>query len=48
LHRLDPAARAEVVAQLGEAGVTWLLEGFGVGQAAAEVADYGAAGPTGD
>ena len=48
LHRLDPAARAEVVAQLGEAGVTWLLEGFGVGQAAAEVADYVAAGPTGD
>ena len=48
LHRLDPAARADVVAQLGEAGVTWLLEGFGVGQSAGEVADYVAAGPPGD
>jgi alkanesulfonate monooxygenase SsuD/methylene tetrahydromethanopterin reductase-like flavin-dependent oxidoreductase (luciferase family) len=40
LHRLDAAARADVVTALGEAGVTWILEGFGVGQAAAEVADY--------
>jgi alkanesulfonate monooxygenase SsuD/methylene tetrahydromethanopterin reductase-like flavin-dependent oxidoreductase (luciferase family) len=48
LHRLDAAARADVVAALGEAGVTWILEGFGVGQAAAEVADYVAAGPPGD
>jgi alkanesulfonate monooxygenase SsuD/methylene tetrahydromethanopterin reductase-like flavin-dependent oxidoreductase (luciferase family) len=48
LHRLDPAARADVVTELGEAGVTWLLEGFGVGQAAAEVTDYVRAGPPGD
>jgi len=48
LHRLDPAARADVVAQLGEAGVTWLLEGFGVGQGAGEVTDYVAAGPPRD
>jgi alkanesulfonate monooxygenase SsuD/methylene tetrahydromethanopterin reductase-like flavin-dependent oxidoreductase (luciferase family) len=48
LHRLDPAARADIVAQLGEAGVTWLLEGFGIGQPAGEVADYVAAGPPRD
>jgi alkanesulfonate monooxygenase SsuD/methylene tetrahydromethanopterin reductase-like flavin-dependent oxidoreductase (luciferase family) len=45
LHRLDAAARAEVVRELGEAGVTWVLEGFGVGQAAAEVEEFVAAGP---
>jgi alkanesulfonate monooxygenase SsuD/methylene tetrahydromethanopterin reductase-like flavin-dependent oxidoreductase (luciferase family) len=45
LHRLDAAARAEVVTELGAAGVTWVLEGFGVGQAAAEVTEYIAAGP---
>jgi hypothetical protein len=36
------------VAELGEAGVTWLLEGFGVGQPASEVADYVAEGPPRD
>jgi alkanesulfonate monooxygenase SsuD/methylene tetrahydromethanopterin reductase-like flavin-dependent oxidoreductase (luciferase family) len=48
LHRLEAAARADVVAELGEAGVTWLLEGFGVGQGASEVSDYVAAGPPRD
>jgi alkanesulfonate monooxygenase SsuD/methylene tetrahydromethanopterin reductase-like flavin-dependent oxidoreductase (luciferase family) len=48
LHRLDAAARADVVAELREAGVTWLLEGFGVGQPASEVADYVAEGPPRD
>jgi alkanesulfonate monooxygenase SsuD/methylene tetrahydromethanopterin reductase-like flavin-dependent oxidoreductase (luciferase family) len=45
LHRVAAAARTDVVAALGEAGVTWVLEGFGVGQAAAEVEAYVAAGP---
>lgn len=44
-HRLRPAERAEAVAALAEAGVTWLLEGFGPGQDAAEVEAYVRAGP---
>ncbi len=45
LHRLSPAERGDVVAGLREAGVTWLLEGFGPGQDAAEVEAYVRAGP---
>jgi alkanesulfonate monooxygenase SsuD/methylene tetrahydromethanopterin reductase-like flavin-dependent oxidoreductase (luciferase family) len=45
LHRLIPADRGDVVAGLREAGVTWLLEGFGPGQDAAEVEAYVRAGP---
>ena len=45
LHRLEAAARADVVTELGEAGATWVLEGFDVGQAAAEVTEFVAAGP---
>ncbi len=45
LHRVDAAARADVVAALSEAGATWVLEGFGVGQPAADVEAYIAAGP---
>jgi alkanesulfonate monooxygenase SsuD/methylene tetrahydromethanopterin reductase-like flavin-dependent oxidoreductase (luciferase family) len=48
LHRLDAAARGEVVAQLGEAGVTWMVEGFGITQDAADVTAYVAAGPPAD
>jgi alkanesulfonate monooxygenase SsuD/methylene tetrahydromethanopterin reductase-like flavin-dependent oxidoreductase (luciferase family) len=48
LHRLDETARGEVVAQLGEAGVTWMVEGFGITQDAADVTDYVAAGPPAD
>ena len=45
LHRLHAATRAGVVAELGDAGLTWVLEGFGITQDAADVADYVAAGP---
>jgi alkanesulfonate monooxygenase SsuD/methylene tetrahydromethanopterin reductase-like flavin-dependent oxidoreductase (luciferase family) len=45
LHRLDLTARAAVVADLGDAGVTWMLEGFGITQDAADVTTYIAAGP---
>jgi alkanesulfonate monooxygenase SsuD/methylene tetrahydromethanopterin reductase-like flavin-dependent oxidoreductase (luciferase family) len=45
LHRLDAGARAGVVTELGDAGVTWVLEGFGIRQDAADVTDYVAAGP---
>jgi alkanesulfonate monooxygenase SsuD/methylene tetrahydromethanopterin reductase-like flavin-dependent oxidoreductase (luciferase family) len=48
LHRLDAAARADVVAELGDAGVTWMLEGFGITQDAAEVTAYIAGGPPTD
>ncbi len=44
-HRLRPAERAAAVADLATAGVTWLLEGFGPGQDAAEVEAYVQAGP---
>jgi alkanesulfonate monooxygenase SsuD/methylene tetrahydromethanopterin reductase-like flavin-dependent oxidoreductase (luciferase family) len=44
-HRLQPAERASAVAALAGAGVTWLLEGFGPGQDAAEVEAYVRAGP---
>jgi alkanesulfonate monooxygenase SsuD/methylene tetrahydromethanopterin reductase-like flavin-dependent oxidoreductase (luciferase family) len=39
---------AAVRAQLGEAGVTWMVEGFGITQDAADVTDYVAAGPPAD
>jgi alkanesulfonate monooxygenase SsuD/methylene tetrahydromethanopterin reductase-like flavin-dependent oxidoreductase (luciferase family) len=45
LHRLAAAARVDVVTELGDAGVTWMLEGFGITQDAADVTDYVAAGP---
>lgn len=45
LHRLSPPERGDVAAALREAGVTWLLEGFGPGQDAAEVEAYVRAGP---
>jgi alkanesulfonate monooxygenase SsuD/methylene tetrahydromethanopterin reductase-like flavin-dependent oxidoreductase (luciferase family) len=45
LHRLDAAARAGVVTELGTAGVTWILEGFGIRQDTADVTDCIAAGP---
>lgn len=45
LHRLDASAHAGVVTALGDAGVTWMLEGFGIRQDAADVTDYVAAGP---
>jgi alkanesulfonate monooxygenase SsuD/methylene tetrahydromethanopterin reductase-like flavin-dependent oxidoreductase (luciferase family) len=48
LHRLDPAARPGVVADLDDAGVTWMLEGFGITQDAADVTHYVAAGPPAD
>jgi alkanesulfonate monooxygenase SsuD/methylene tetrahydromethanopterin reductase-like flavin-dependent oxidoreductase (luciferase family) len=48
LHRLDAAARAGVVTDLRDAGVTWMLEGFGITQDAADVTDYVAAGPPAD
>jgi alkanesulfonate monooxygenase SsuD/methylene tetrahydromethanopterin reductase-like flavin-dependent oxidoreductase (luciferase family) len=46
LHQLDPAARAEATAAMANAGVTWLLEAFGPGQAAAEVEAYARGGPS--
>jgi alkanesulfonate monooxygenase SsuD/methylene tetrahydromethanopterin reductase-like flavin-dependent oxidoreductase (luciferase family) len=48
LHRLEEGARADVVTELGAAGVTWMLEGFGIRQDAADVTDYVAAGPPAD
>ena len=45
LQRLTPPERGDVAADLREAGVTWLLEGFGPGQDAAEVEAYVRAGP---
>ncbi len=44
-HRLRPAERADAVRAMSDAGVTWLLEGFAPGQAAAEVEAYVRAGP---
>jgi alkanesulfonate monooxygenase SsuD/methylene tetrahydromethanopterin reductase-like flavin-dependent oxidoreductase (luciferase family) len=44
-HRLAEPGRRDAVATLREAGVTWLLEGFAPGQAAAEVEAVVAAGP---
>jgi alkanesulfonate monooxygenase SsuD/methylene tetrahydromethanopterin reductase-like flavin-dependent oxidoreductase (luciferase family) len=46
-HRLQPAERADAVLAMGQAGVTWLLEGFAPGQDAAEVEAYVRAGPPG-
>jgi alkanesulfonate monooxygenase SsuD/methylene tetrahydromethanopterin reductase-like flavin-dependent oxidoreductase (luciferase family) len=48
LHRLDASARAGVVTELADAGVTWMLEGFGIRQDSADVTDYVAAGPPAD
>lgn len=48
LHGLDAAARGGVVTQLGDAGVTWMLEGFGITQDAGDVTEYVAAGPPAD
>jgi hypothetical protein len=42
---LDPADRPGIVQAMAAAGATWLLEGFGVGQNAAEVEAIVAAGP---
>lgn len=48
LHRLAATARAGVVDELGDAGVTWMLEGFGIRQDADDVTDYIAGGPPAD
>ena len=45
LHRLEQAKRAGAAAALAASGVTWLLEGFGSVQDAAEVTAYVRAGP---
>jgi alkanesulfonate monooxygenase SsuD/methylene tetrahydromethanopterin reductase-like flavin-dependent oxidoreductase (luciferase family) len=45
LHRLDPAARGTAVTTFADCGVTWLLEGFGPGQAAAQVEAFVRGGP---
>lgn len=45
LHRLDPADRGTAVTTFADCGVTWLLEGFGPGQPAAEVEAFVRGGP---
>ncbi len=45
LHRVSPGERGGLVAGLREAGATWVLEGFGTRQDAAEVESYVRAGP---
>lgn len=45
LHRLEPGRRADRVAELAEAGVTWTLQSFPPGQDAAEVERIVRAGP---
>lgn len=45
LRRLEPAARADAIQALGGAGVTWLLEGFAPGRAAADIEAVVRAGP---
>ena len=45
MHRLRPADRGDTVKAMRDAGATWLLEGFGPGQAATEVEPYVRAGP---
>ena len=44
-HRLDAAARVDVAQAIFASGATWMLEGFGVGQAAAEVEAVVRGGP---
>jgi alkanesulfonate monooxygenase SsuD/methylene tetrahydromethanopterin reductase-like flavin-dependent oxidoreductase (luciferase family) len=45
LHRLDPAERASALRTFADCGVTWVLEGFGPGQPADEVAAFVRGGP---
>jgi alkanesulfonate monooxygenase SsuD/methylene tetrahydromethanopterin reductase-like flavin-dependent oxidoreductase (luciferase family) len=45
LHRLSAAERSESVRAMAGAGVTWLLEAFGRGQAPAQVEAFVAQGP---
>jgi alkanesulfonate monooxygenase SsuD/methylene tetrahydromethanopterin reductase-like flavin-dependent oxidoreductase (luciferase family) len=45
LHRLQPGARADALATFAQCGVTWVLEGFGPGQPAAEVEAIVRGGP---
>jgi alkanesulfonate monooxygenase SsuD/methylene tetrahydromethanopterin reductase-like flavin-dependent oxidoreductase (luciferase family) len=45
LHRLAPGARADAVAAMADAGVTWLLEAFAPGQEAAQIEAYVGSGP---
>ncbi len=45
LRRLSPAQRSSALATADGNGVTWLLEGFGPGEPAAEVEAAAAAGP---
>lgn len=45
LHRLGPAERGRALSAFAGCGVTWVLEGFGPGQPAAEVEAVVRAGP---
>jgi alkanesulfonate monooxygenase SsuD/methylene tetrahydromethanopterin reductase-like flavin-dependent oxidoreductase (luciferase family) len=47
LHRIDPARRADRVAELAEAGLTWALQAFRPGRDAAEIEAIVRAGPPG-
>jgi alkanesulfonate monooxygenase SsuD/methylene tetrahydromethanopterin reductase-like flavin-dependent oxidoreductase (luciferase family) len=45
LHRLDPGERSSALRTFAGCGVTWVLEGFGPGQPAAEVEAFVRGGP---